>query len=59
MSEGKYKAQAKWQKKNTKNITIRFYKTSESDVIAHLEKNKPNGPYIKGLIKKDMESAES
>lgn len=55
MSEGKYKAQAKWKKNNTKQIVLTFYTTSEADVLEYLEQRRPYNGNIKRLIREDME----
>lgn len=57
MPKDKYQSShEKWKKDNLKLYAFRLSKVSESDMIEHLENNKPYYAYIKGLIRKDMES---
>ena len=58
MSEGKYKAQAKWQKANTKRYSVQFYKTSEQEEIEHIEKQPSKQQFFKRLVREDMERAK-
>lgn len=51
------KTKQKWKAENTKIFTTRLSKVSEQDVIAWMESHKPTNAYIKGLIRKDMESS--
>jgi len=46
----------KWKKEHMKLYNFRLIRASESDMIEHLEKNKPIQAYIKGLIRADMEN---
>ena len=57
MPNDKFQAnKERWKKDNLKLYAFRLSKVSESDMIEHLENNKPYYAYIKGLIRKDMES---
>ena len=52
MTEAEKKAKKKYLSKG-KRITVDFY-PSESDLIAHLEKQPQKQTYIKNLIRKDI-----
>ena len=52
MTEAQQKAKRKYLAKG-KRITVDFYQT-ESDLIAHLEKQEKKQTYIKDLIREDM-----
>ena len=45
-----------WKKNNMKMYAFRLSKVSEKDMVDFLETKKPYYAYIKGLIRKDMES---
>ena len=56
MTEAQQRAKKKYLSKG-KRITVDFYPT-ESDLIAHLEKQDKKQTYIKDLIRKDMQIKE-
>lgn len=45
---------AKWNKTNLRQFALKLNRTSEKDVIDHLEKQKNIRQYLIGLIRKDM-----
>lgn len=51
-----YAAQHKYNKENTRSITIRFMLNTELDLLEHLDSQQNKAGYIKDLIKKDMKS---
>lgn len=53
-----YAANTKSNQKNTKMIGIRFSVSTEGDMLRHIERQESISGYIKGLIRKDMESSE-
>lgn len=53
MTEAQKKAKKKYREKS-KRFTVEFYPT-ESELIAHLEKQEKKQTYIKDLIRADME----
>lgn len=52
MTEAQKRAKAKYQTK-VKKLLIEFYPT-ESDLIAHVEKQPKKQTYIKELVRQDM-----
>lgn len=54
-SEATKRAIAKWQKDNTKSMTIRFMPSS-MDVYEHIQKQPNKTGYILDLVRADMES---
>ena len=59
MAKDKYQeTHEKWKKENMKLYAFRMTKSSESDLIDWIESHKPIQSYIKGLIRKDMESKQ-
>lgn len=53
-TEAQKKARRNYREKG-KRLTVEFYHGTESDLIAHLEKQPVKGAYIKDLIRADME----
>lgn len=53
VSEAKKKANAKSDKKNTVGKYLKLIKTTDADIIEHLE-GKVFNTYVKELIRKDM-----
>ena len=53
VSEAKKKANAKSDKKNTVGKYLKLIKTTDADIIEHLE-GKAFNTYVKELIRKDM-----
>lgn len=51
--------QEKYHKEHTQSITIRLMKNTEQDIISKLEKVPNKAGYIKGLIRKDIESEKN
>lgn len=49
-----FAAQRKYDKENTKSFALKFMKTTEQDLIEHLEKQPNKSGYIKKLIRDDM-----
>ena len=47
--------QQRYQRKNTKNMTINFVMSTEADLYDHVQKQPNKQGYVKGLIRKDME----
>ena len=54
-SEAQKRATAKWQKLNTKSISIRFMLPGDADVLEWLSKQPNKAGYIKDLVRADME----
>lgn len=53
--EARNKAQAKYNKANTTQITLRLNRNTEADIIEHLQAQPNKQGYLKALIRKDME----
>ena len=53
-SEAKLRANAKSDKKNTKQFALRLSKNTDADIIEYLEKLDNKQGYIKELIRKDL-----
>lgn len=53
--EARNKAQAKYNKANTTQITLRLNLKTEADIIEHLQAQPNKQGYLKALICKDME----
>ena len=51
-----YAANHKYDKANTKQYTLKFMKTTESDIIEHLDSQENKNGYIKALIRADMKN---
>ena len=54
VSEAQKRADLRYKKARTKQISLRFY-PSEMDIWDHLGKQGNRSGYIKGLIRSDME----
>ena len=54
MNEARRRAQAKYNKANTKQVTLRLNKRTEADIIEWLEGLDNKQGYIKSLIRADM-----
>lgn len=50
-----YERQAKWDQANTIRFLVKFVKTTEADLIEHLNQQPNKSGYIKSLIRADME----
>lgn len=55
ISEARRRAQMKYNKEHTKQVTLRLNKRTEADIIDWLELIPNKQGYIKGLIRADME----
>lgn len=55
MSEARKRAQMKYNKEHTKQVTLRLNKRTEADIIDWLELIPNKQGYIKALIRLDME----
>lgn len=53
-SEARKRAQLKYNKAHTKQVTLRLNKRTESDIIEWLGKSDNKQGYIKALIRADM-----
>ena len=53
--ESHAKAQAKYNKENTKQFAFRFNKKTDRDIIAYLESLDQKNAYIRQLIRADMQ----
>lgn len=53
-SEAQLRAQAKYDKVNTKQVAIKLNRTTDADILAHLAEQSNVQGYIKQLIRKDM-----
>lgn len=58
MSEAQKRAKKKYRSEKVKKVSLEFYPT-ESDLIAHLEKQEKKTSYIKNLIREDMKKEQS
>lgn len=56
VSDAKKRANAKSDKKNTVGKYLKLIKTTDSDIIEHLE-DKAFNTYVKELIRKDMNTS--
>lgn len=54
-----YERQAKWDQANTIRFLVKFVKTTEADLIEHLNQQPNKSGYIKSLIRADMEKHKS
>lgn len=57
--EAKRRANAKYDKANTKGIYLKLNKNTDTDIIEHLEEAENVQGYIKTLIRKDMDKLTS
>lgn len=55
MSEARKRAQMKYNKEHTKQVTLRLNRRTEADIIDWLERIPNKQGYIKALIRSDME----
>lgn len=53
--EARNKAQAKYNKANTTQITLRLNRNTEADIIEHLQAQPNKQGYLKALIRADMQ----
>ena len=53
-TEAKRKANAKYDKKNTKQLILKLNLKTDADILAHLEAQDNKQGYIKELIRKDI-----
>ena len=53
-SEAQRKASAKYKKANIKNYNFQINRTTEKDLLDHMEKQPNKSDYIKNLIREDM-----
>ena len=56
VSKAQIKAQAKYDKGNTKSIHLKFNMKSDADILKKLDSVESKQGYIKELIRKDIES---
>ena len=54
-SEAQKRANARYQKESTKNISIRFM-PGDADILAWLDEQPNKAGYVKSLIRADMEA---
>ena len=50
-----YERQAKWDQANTIRFLVKFVKTTEADLIEHLNQQPNKSGYIKSLIRADIQ----
>ena len=55
-SQAQLRAQAKYDKANTKQVAIKLNRTTDADILAHLAEQSNVQGYIKQLIRRDMAS---
>lgn len=55
-SEAMKRAKQKYQQQSVKRVPIEFNRTTEADLIEHLDKQPNKKAYIKGLIQEDMKN---
>lgn len=53
-TKAQIKASAKYNKENTSTVSLRFFKTSDAEVIEHLKRQENKTDYIRRLILADM-----
>ena len=58
ITDAQKKAQAKYDKNNTKNITFKFNKKTDADILAKLDSVDNKQGYLKELIRKDMSASK-
>lgn len=56
-SEAQKRANARYDKANTKQIALKLNKNTDADILAWLEAEQNVQGYIKSLIRKDIEMA--
>ena len=54
-SEAQRKAAAKYKKANIKNYNFQVNRTTEKDLLDHMERQTNKSDYIKSLVRLDME----
>lgn len=54
-TEAQRRAQAKYDKANTKGVYLKLNLTTDADIIEHLASKQSVQGYIKQLIRRDME----
>lgn len=57
-TEAQLRAQAKYNRANTVQITLRLNKRTEADIISRLEAMQNKQGYIKRLIREDMNTSD-
>lgn len=55
-SKAQIKASNKYDKENTRQISVRLNKKTDADILEHLETVESKQGYIKELIRRDMKS---
>ena len=58
MSRKRTDNRREWEKENMRSATIRYNVKTEPEFTEWMNAHKPNQPYIKGLIRKDMEKSK-
>lgn len=53
-TDARKRADAKYKREKTTQLSIRFYNTTERELIDHLQAQPNKAGYIKRLIKQDM-----
>ena len=53
-SDARIRANAKYNKENTKNVVLHLNITTDKDILEHLEHKDNKTGYIKDLIRDDM-----
>ena len=59
MSFNQLAYQAEYDKVNTQRVYLKLNKTSDADILEHLEKQPNKQGYIKALIRDDIEKEKS
>ncbi len=57
-SEAQKRATARYQKENTKSVSIRFM-PGDADILAWLDEQPSKAGYVKALIRADMEARKA
>lgn len=52
-------ADSRWQRANTKSVTIKFYLKTDKDILEHLEQIENRNAYLKQLIREDINRRSS
>ncbi len=55
-SKAQVKASNKYDKENTRQISVRLNKKTDADILEHLETVESKQGYIKELIRRDIKS---
>ncbi len=58
VTKAQIKAQAKYDKENTKQVILKLNLNNDADILAKLKDEKNKQGYIKELVRRDMRSAE-